>query len=189
MFFFLFFYTVAYLSGVSACTKLLVAEETAEKIVGGILLPFYVLVPLWKLRGGAASVKAAVEEAASEEGHTYKEIKDEWDDDDIYIFEYKIVTTGTKVIGGGEVSTYQDSLGIFSKKAVESKINEVTPKKGKETWHASPRWEQRLTRDSPGYKASVTAVLIAPYEEEFWWWKFALMLEKALLAIIVLSQF
>ncbi|GMH78261.1 hypothetical protein TrST_g5046 [Triparma strigata] len=117
MFFFLFFYTVAYLSGVSSCTKLLVAQETAEKIVGGILLPFYVLVPLWKLRGGAASVKAAIKEAAGEQ-------------------------------------SYQDSLGIFSKKAVKSKINEVTLKKGKEEWHDSPRWEQRLTRDSPGYKAS-----------------------------------
>ena len=77
---------------VSACTKLLVAEETAEKIVGGILLPFYVLVPLWKLRGGAASVKTAVKEAAGEQ-------------------------------------SYKESLGIFSKKAVESKINEVTPRK------------------------------------------------------------
>ncbi|GMH98534.1 hypothetical protein TrST_g7045 [Triparma strigata] len=117
MFFFLFFYTVAYLSGVSACMKLLLSEETAEKVVGGILLPFYVLVPLWKLRGGAASVKAAVKEAASEEGHKYKEIK-------FGQHSEIIETTGTKVIGGGEVSTYQDSLGIFSKKAVESKINE-----------------------------------------------------------------
>ncbi|GMI01787.1 hypothetical protein TrVE_jg7206 [Triparma verrucosa] len=87
MFFFLFFYTVAYLSGVSACTKLLVAKETTEKLVGGMFLPFYVLVPLWKLRGGAASVTAAIKEAAREQ-------------------------------------SYQDSLGIISKKAAESKINE-----------------------------------------------------------------
>ena len=126
---------------VSTCTKLLVTEETAEKVVGGILLPFYVLVPLWKLRGGAASVKAAVKEVAGEQ-------------------------------------SYQDSLGIFSKKAVESKINEVTAK--------DQRKDQKLSRDSPGYKASVTAVLISPYEEEFWWWKIVLMLEKALLAMIVL---
>ncbi|GMI04716.1 hypothetical protein TrLO_g13936 [Triparma laevis f. longispina] len=33
MFFSLFFYTVTYLSGVSACTKLLVAEAAAEKEV------------------------------------------------------------------------------------------------------------------------------------------------------------
>ena len=47
---------------------MLIAEASAEKVVGGILLPFYVLVPLWKLKEGAASVKAAVKEAASEEG-------------------------------------------------------------------------------------------------------------------------
>ncbi|GMH86679.1 hypothetical protein TrVE_jg10709 [Triparma verrucosa] len=112
MFFFLFFYTVAYLSGVSACTKLLVAEETVEKIMGGILLPFYVLVPLWKLRGEAAFIKAAVKEAAGEQ-------------------------------------SYQDSLSIFSKEAVESKINEVATGYDKNS--------QRLSRDSPGYKASVSA--------------------------------
>ncbi|GMI11692.1 hypothetical protein TrLO_g5495 [Triparma laevis f. longispina] len=57
--FFLFFYTVAYLSGVSACSNLVVSEATAEKVVGGVLLPFYVFVPLWRLRSGASSVKAA----------------------------------------------------------------------------------------------------------------------------------
>ncbi|GMH61068.1 hypothetical protein TrST_g373 [Triparma strigata] len=112
MLFFLFFYTVAYLSGVSACTKLLIAEETAEKIVGGILLPFYVLVPLWKLHVGAASVKTAVKEASSVEGHKYKELKT------------ILGGTGTDVIGRGQVSTYKESLGLFGKKAADSKINE-----------------------------------------------------------------
>lgn len=45
---------------------------------------------------------------------------------------------------------------------------------------------QELNRDSPGYKSSVAAVFIAPYEEKFWYWKIVLMHEKALLAIIVL---
>ncbi|GMH60828.1 hypothetical protein TrLO_g13628 [Triparma laevis f. longispina] len=119
MFLFLFFYTVAYLSGVSACSKLLVAEAPTKKLVGGILLPSYVFVPLWRLRGGAASAKAAVREAASEEGHLYKEM----------IFGVRVGHYGkpeikyvpeTKVLGRGEVSTYKDSLGVFSKKAVES---------------------------------------------------------------------
>ena len=126
---------------VSACTKLLVAEAPVEivlglgiilpldKIVGGVLLPFYVFVPLWRLRVGAASAKAAVEEAASEEGPSYSKIKAEDDGKDENGHDtYNIVTTGTKVIGGGKVSTYEDSLSVFSKKAIESKINEVTPK-------------------------------------------------------------
>ncbi|GMH54097.1 hypothetical protein TrRE_jg11604, partial [Triparma retinervis] len=74
--------------------------------------------------------------------------------------------------------TYKDSIDVFRKKAVESRINEVTAKENME--------KQRLSRDSPGYRASVAAVLIAPYEEKFWWWKIFLMFEKALLAIIVL---
>ncbi|GMI08987.1 hypothetical protein TrLO_g4737 [Triparma laevis f. longispina] len=163
MFFFLFFYTVAYLSGVSASTKLLLHEvalaETTNttntkddgyyadegyaaaddddfpidkevfegilmNVLGGILLPLYVLVPLWKLRSGAAYVKAAVKEAASEEGHTYEDIKAELDSNEEGTEIYKNVASATKVIGGGEVSTYRDSLGVFSKKATESKINE-----------------------------------------------------------------
>ncbi|GMH90276.1 hypothetical protein TrVE_jg4789 [Triparma verrucosa] len=43
----------------------------------------------------------------------------------------------------------------------------------------------RLTRVDPGYIASVIAVLIASYEEKFWFWKEVLMGEKALLAIVV----
>lgn len=51
--------------------------------MGGVLLPFYVFVPLWRLRSGAASAKAAVKEAASEEGHSYKEKVDsyQWGDE------------------------------------------------------------------------------------------------------------
>ncbi|GMI13632.1 hypothetical protein TrLO_g8560 [Triparma laevis f. longispina] len=152
MFFFLFFYTVAYLSGVSACTKLLVAEATVEKVAGGILLHFYVFVPLWRLQGGAASAKAAVKETASEEGHRYTE--------KLYDFAEHKYNMVSKVIGGGEICTYKDSLGVFGKKAVESKTNEVTGQ--------YKRGAQRLLRDSSGYKASVVAVLIAPFEEEYW---------------------
>ncbi|GMH78523.1 hypothetical protein TL16_g07834 [Triparma laevis f. inornata] len=143
MFFFLFFYTVAYLSGVSACTKLLVGEATSEKVAGGILLPFYVFVPLWMQWGGAASAKAAVNEAASEEGHPYDEIKaTKGGIQFTYSGEIKmttkmvIETTGTKVIGGGEIKTYKDSLGVFGKTAVESKTGEVT--------YLSERLNQRL---------------------------------------------
>ncbi|GMH86856.1 hypothetical protein TL16_g10672 [Triparma laevis f. inornata] len=74
MFFFLFSYTVAYLSGVSACTRLLVAEATVEKLFGGFLLLCYVFVPLWRLRGSAVSVKAAVNEVA--DGQSYKDCLD-----------------------------------------------------------------------------------------------------------------
>ena len=104
-----------------ACATLLVFEVTAVKVVGRILLPFYVLVPIWRLRREAASVKLVVTEAAYGQ-------------------------------------SYQDSLVVFSKKAVESRISEVTAKE--------LRREQRLSRDSPGYRASVAAVLIAPFEEK-----------------------
>ncbi|GMH59292.1 hypothetical protein TL16_g06414 [Triparma laevis f. inornata] len=71
MFFFLFFYTVAYLSGVSACTKLIIAETITKKAFGRFSIPFYVLVPLWRLRGGAASATTAVKKAT--EGQSYKD--------------------------------------------------------------------------------------------------------------------
>ncbi|GMH95492.1 hypothetical protein TrVE_jg9157 [Triparma verrucosa] len=66
MFFFLFFYTVSYLSGVSACTKLLVAESTADKVFGGVLMPFYVMCPLWMLTSAAQMAKNAVKLHAAE---------------------------------------------------------------------------------------------------------------------------
>lgn len=54
---------------VTACTKLFVAEEVAEKVVGGVPLPFYVFVPLRKLWGEAASVMAVIKEVAGDKSY------------------------------------------------------------------------------------------------------------------------
>ncbi|GMH47171.1 hypothetical protein TrLO_g14630 [Triparma laevis f. longispina] len=119
MFFFLFSYTVAYLSGVSACTRLLVAEATVEKLFGRFLLLCYVFVPLWRLRGSAVSVKAAVNEVA--DGQSYK-----------------------------------DSLDVFRREALESKINDVTSIEGANGngYLPSARYLYRLSRDTSGTGSS-----------------------------------
>ena len=77
-----------------------------------------------------------------------------------------------------EDSSYQEELADFNKKALASKINEVTAQ--------SDCYEQRLSRESPGYQASVINILLMPFEEAYWWWKTFLMLEKALLAAVIL---
>ncbi|GMH86769.1 hypothetical protein TrST_g13165 [Triparma strigata] len=175
MFFFLFFYTVAYLSGVSACMKLFVAEDTVEKVFGGILLPFYTAVPLWGLIRCAKAAKTAVKEVASEEGYSFR-----WDREG-YLYKDDPTVSQPRYkadnIGKGKVTAYKESLGEFSKKAAKSKTHWVT--------HVTVVFTQRLTRVDPGYIASVIAVLIASYEEKFWFWKEVLMGEKALLAIVV----
>ena len=106
--------------------------------------------------------------------------------------------------------SYEVSLEHFNRQAIESKIDDANegedtseaeeeenrtyqnpywnPNMNRNYENGDPNWKHMLTRDSPGYKASVAAVLIAPYEENYWFWKIGLMFEKALLAIIVLAQ-
>ena len=75
-------------------------------------------------------------------------------------------------------SSYKEELADINKQALSSKVNEVTAQ--------GDRYGQRLSRDSPGYKASVINILLMPFEEAYWWWKTFLMLEKALLAVVIL---
>ena len=50
------------------------------------------------------------------------------------------------------------------------------------------REEQVLTKETAGYKAAVISVQLTSFEEKYWWWKLFLMLERAVLAILVLIR-
>ena len=47
------------------------------------------------------------------------------------------------------------------------------------------RENQILDRNSNVYKAAVITGLIGSFDENFWWWKIFLMLERAALAILI----
>ena len=60
MFIFLFLYPIAYLSGASACTTMLMMDDAAYSVMGYIFLPFYVLFPILYLWRIAKEVKATL---------------------------------------------------------------------------------------------------------------------------------
>ena len=47
------------------------------------------------------------------------------------------------------------------------------------------RKEQEPDTSTDGYKAAVIGGLLGSFEENFWWWKLFLMLERATLAILI----
>lgn len=137
MFFFLFLYMIAYLSGVSACTEL-VKMGQAGTVVGCILLPFYAIVPLWRLWICGIAAKDLIHEAALRNKRSYEQC-----------------------------------IPDFTEEAIEEKFKEI---------------DYALSRQSVGYKAAIINMLVAPYEEKFWWWKIFILGEKAALAIIIITE-
>ncbi|GMH71347.1 hypothetical protein TrST_g3334 [Triparma strigata] len=69
--------------------------------------------------------------------------------------------------------SYKESLARIGKEADESVIDMSVVD---------------LSRDCPGYKASIVANLLAPYEEKFWWWKIFLLSEKGALATVIFCK-
>ncbi|GMH63299.1 hypothetical protein TL16_g03676 [Triparma laevis f. inornata] len=166
MFFFLFFYTALYFPAVSTSAKLVFADPNSDyhlpilggllmpaytqTVIGGLLMPVYVLLPLYKLGRSAFSIRAAVKaERLPPLSMTVPHL------------------------------TYKEGLTTIRKKALESKLNEVTPT------HLRP--DQKLTCDSYAYKAAVSAVLVSPYEQNYWFWKIFSLLEKTTLTFVVLA--
>mmetsp|Transcript_30511 Transcript_30511/g.60584 ORF Transcript_30511/g.60584 Transcript_30511/m.60584 type:complete len:254 (-) Transcript_30511:311-1072(-) len=143
MFLFLFLYQIAYLAGVSSCTSLAMMEDTASSVVGYILLPFYVLGPVWYLWSIGKRVKGSI-------------------------------------CGEGDLD-YKANLEEVQRKASQDLITDV--KTGDDNY--GDRRRQKLDTDTSGYKAAVISGLLGSFEENYWWWKLFLMLERAALAVLV----
>jgi len=147
MFLFLFLYQIAYLAGVSSCTSLAMMEDTASSVVGYILLPFYVLGPVWYLWSIGKRVKGSI-------------------------------------CGEGDLD-YKANLEEVQRKASQDLITDVKTGKMIEFTNYSDRQKQELDTNASGYKVAVISGLLGSFEENYWWWKLFLMLERAALAVLV----
>ncbi|GMH68230.1 hypothetical protein TrST_g5432 [Triparma strigata] len=68
MFLFVFLYSVAYLSGVSACVKMIMMDDFSVSLVGFGLLPLYLLYPIFHLFCIGLKVKKTLSSGDIEEG-------------------------------------------------------------------------------------------------------------------------
>ena len=72
---------------------------------------------------------------------------------------------------------YKESLDRVLKNAKEDILTEV--KTGRS------RKNQKLSRESNGFKAAVLSGFVGSFEEQYWWWKLFLMFERAGLAVLI----
>ena len=136
-------------SGFEICAVKSISKLSA-RVIGFILLPFYVFGPILYLFVIGKRVKDSL-----------------------------IVDVPEGSNKEGRAKAYRRALDKVQEMAKRDAVTDVKRDDARE--------QQVLLTDTNGYKAAVVATLLGSFEEKYWWWKLFLMVEKAVLAILVLS--